>query len=165
MFRHDYAHFSIFEGLKEEQIGQLLPYMVECSFRKDQVIFQQGQPAYYLYVLLSGEVTIRYKPYDGPQITVAHIEPGGVFGWSSALGRDVYTSEAFAVQDSLAYRIRGNNLQSICTEHPETGMILLDRLAGVIGERLNSTHTQIMGILSQSLDCCSQNIRRMAENG
>jgi CRP/FNR family transcriptional regulator, cyclic AMP receptor protein len=165
MFRQEYADFSIFAGLNGDQIGQLLPYMVECHFGKDEVIFQQGQSADCLYVLLSGEVTIRYKPYDGPPITVARIEPGGVFGWSAALGRDVYTSGAVAVQESIAYRLRGSNLPVLCEEYPETGMILLDRLAGVITERLNNTHTQILGILSQGIDVYSESLGRMTKNG
>ena len=166
MFRQEYADFSIFAGLNGDQIGQLLPYMVECHFGKDEVIFQQGQPADCLYVLLSGEVMIRYKPYDGPPITVARIEPGGVFGWSAALGRDIYTSAAVAVHECVAYRLRGSKLPVLCEEHPETGLILLDRLAGVIAERLKNTHTQILGILSQGVvDGCSDSLGRMTKNG
>lgn len=161
MFRQDFAQLSIFSGLNDNQIGQLSPYMVECHFKRDQVIFEQGQRADHLYILLSGEVIVTYKPYDGPPLTVARIEPGGVFGWSAALGRDIYTSGAVAVQDSLAYRMRGSNLAVLCDEHRETGMILLDRLAGVIAERLRGTHTQVLGILSQGIDVDGNCLRRM----
>ena len=152
MFRQDFALLSIFSGLNDEQISQLSPYMVECHFHRDQVIFEQGQRADHLYILISGEVTVNYKPYDGPPLTVARIEPGGVFGWSAALGRDVYTSSAVAVQEGLAYRMRGDNLAVLCEEHHDTGMILLDRLASVIAERLRGTHTQVLGILSRGID-------------
>ena len=160
MFRQDYAQLSIFAGLDGNQISQLSPYMVECQFPKDHVIFEQGDPADHLYILLSGEVVIRYKPYDGPPLTVAHIEPGGVFGWSAALRRDIYTSGAVATEDILAYRIRGTSLSLICTEYPETGKILLERLASVIAQRLQSTHTQVLGILTQGMDTASNCSRR-----
>jgi len=152
MFNQDYSRFPIFMGLDSSQISQLLPYMVECRFTRDSVIFEQGASAEYLYILLAGEVIVQYKPYDGPSLIVAHVEPGGVFGWSAALGREVYTSGTIAVVDSLAYRIRGSNLSVICREHPETGRILLERLASSIAERLRSTHTQILEILSQGRD-------------
>lgn len=152
MFQQDYTRFSIFAGLDSNQISQLTPFMVECRFGTDCVIFEQGQPAEYLYILLSGEVVIRYKPYDGPPLNVAHIEPGGVFGWSAALRRELYTSGALAVKESLTYRIRGSNLQVLRSQHPETAVILLDRLAGVIAERLRGTHTQVLGILTQSIE-------------
>jgi CRP-like cAMP-binding protein len=163
MFRQDLAQMSIFSGLNEDQISQLSPYMVECNYHRDQVVFEQGQRADHIYILLTGEVVVNYKPYDGPPLTVARIEAGGVFGWSAALGRDIYTSGAVAVQDSLAYRIRGDNLPVICETHRETGLILLDRLAGVIAERLRSTHTQVLGILSQGLDVDGNCLRRITK--
>lgn len=163
MFRQDFAQLSIFSGLNEAQISQLSPYIVECHFSQDQVIFEQGQRAVHLYILLSGEVMVNYKPYDGPPLTVARIEPGGVFGWSAVLGRDVYTSGAVAVQDCQAYRLRGNNLPIICEAHRETGMILLERLAGVIAERLRSTHTHVLGILSQGIDVDGNCLKRITK--
>lgn len=152
MFRQEYTHFPIFAGLDSSQISQLTPFLVECHFVKDCVIFEQGQPAEYLYILLSGEVVIHYKPYDGPPLNVARIEPGGVFGWSAALRRDLYTSGALAVKDSLAFRIQGSSLQALAAQDPETAEILLDRLAGVIAERLRGTHTQVLSILTQGID-------------
>lgn len=152
MFRQDLTQFSIFEGLDNHQINQLSPYLIECVLPKDRMIFEQGQPAEHLYILLGGQVVVRYKPYDGPVLDVAHIEPGGVFGWSAALRRDVYTSGAMAVQESLAYRIRGSNLPVVCEKYPETGNVFLERLASVIAERLRSTHTQVLGMLTQRVD-------------
>lgn len=164
MFRQDYTRFPIFAGLDAVQIGQLSPYMVECQFPRDRVIFEQGQPAEHLYILLVGEVAIHYKPYDGPPLTVARIEPGGVFGWSAALRRDVYTSGAIASQACVAFRIRGTNLQVFCQENPETGGILLERLASVIAERLRSTHTQVLGILTQGMESNYNRSERSAQN-
>lgn len=149
MDRQDYARLPIFAGLDGNQISQLSPFLFECVLEKDIIIFEQGQPAEHLYILLSGEVAVRYKPYDGPPLTVARIESGGVFGWSAALGRDVYTSGAVALQDSIAYRLHGGSLPVICACYPETGKIWLERLAGVIAERLRNTHTQVLEILSQ----------------
>jgi CRP-like cAMP-binding protein len=152
MFKQDYARLSIFTGLDGDQIKQLSYFIEECQFPKDYVIFEQGQPADRLYILLSGEVIIRYKPYDGPPLLVARIEPGGVFGWSAALRRDIYTSGAESVQESVAYCIRGANLNVLCNQYPQTGKFFLERLASVIVERLSSTHTQVLGILTQGMD-------------
>jgi CRP-like cAMP-binding protein len=164
MFGQEFAHFSIFAGLDGSQISQLSPYIVESRFPKGSMIFAQGKPANFLYILLDGEVVINYKPYDGPPLVVAHIEPGGVFGWSAALGRENYTSSATAVQDSLTYRLRGVSLLLICEKYPDTGQILLNRLASVIAERLQSTHTQVLGILSQGLEPNSDDMRRKSKN-
>lgn len=152
MFRQEYAHFSVFAGLDSTQISQLSPFIVECPFPKDTVIFAQGQPADHLYILLAGEVLVRYKPYDGPPLTVARILSGGVFGWSAAMRREVYTSAAITLQDCLSFRIRHTDLQTLYTQYPETGKIFLERLAGVIAERLRSTHPQVLELLTEGFD-------------
>jgi CRP-like cAMP-binding protein len=164
MFRQDYAQLSIFAGLDGNQISQLSPFFVECQYPQDYVIFEQGQPAENLYILLCGEVVINYKPYDGPSLTVARIEPGGVFGWSAALQRDLYTSDALTTQECLAYRIRSSSLNTICAQYPDTGKILLERFASVIAERLRSTHTQVLGMLTDGMDLKSKPPRRSTKN-
>ncbi len=159
MFRQELSQVPIFHGLGEVQLEFLDPFVELCHFSKGQVIFEQGQAATFMYILRLGEVIIQYKPYDGPLLNVAHIEPAGVFGWSAALGRIEYTSAAIAVTNSEAYQLRGEGLSRICAQYPETGVVILGRLASVIAERLQSTHTQILSMLSQGLhgDCDKRN--------
>lgn len=152
MFRQEIASLAIFNGLDSSQVSALSPLMEEVSFTAGQVIFEQGHAATYLYILLRGLVQVRYKPYDGPALTVARISPGDVFGWSAALGRDIYTSGARAEVASAAYRLRTDSLHHLCDCDPEAGGILLERLAGVIAERLRNTHSTILDLLSQGID-------------
>jgi len=152
MFKHEFGQLSIFKGLDNHQLGLIDPMLELCYFSPEQVIFEQGQRTEFLYILLRGKVEVRFKPYDGPPLTVTRIDPGGVFGWSTALNRETYTSSAHAIEKCEAYRLSGIQLQSFCTQEPVTGKILLERLAGVIAERLNNTHAQILSILTQGLD-------------
>ncbi len=109
-----------------------------------------GHTADIIYILLKGKVGC-YKPYDGPEITVAHIEPGGVFGWSAALGRRNYSSAAITTTDVEVFCLSRDRLVEIYQQDPETGIILLETLAGGIAKRLNSTHEQILAILTQGM--------------
>ena len=58
------------------------------------------------------------------------------------LGRPKYTSSAYCSSDSKAIRIRVERLKRFCERNSELGMILLDRLASGIAERLQSTHDE-----------------------
>lgn len=159
MLKQEYADLSIFHGLTIKQLNELYGMMELRRFAQGVDIFVQGDLARHLFILLCGEVVIEYKPYDGPTLVVARIEPGGVFGWSAALGRDVYTSGARAVQPVESLQISIEDLRSLCELHPEIGSILLDRLAGGIAERLRNTHDHILSILSQGIEFkndCSQ---------
>jgi len=152
MFRQDLAQLSIFQGFAPAQLDQLAPLLKYEHFHSGETIFEQGRAANHLFILLNGEVVVRYKPYDGPLLTVARIRPGGVFGWSAAMMRESYSSGAEAAVDSEAFRISSCQLRKFCERYPETGSLLLDRLAGVTAERLKNTHTQIVSILSEGMD-------------
>lgn len=155
----------LFKDLAREQLKLLQPLITPISLKTDQVIFEQGEVAKYLYIVVKGEVVVRYKAYDGPIITVARVSPGGVVGWSAALGREVYTSAAICVQDCTIYRISGNALRQLCEQHAEAGAAILDRLASVISEGPSDTHGHIMNMLASGTDTSGACQKRMAKNG
>lgn len=152
MLKKDFTQLSIFEGFDRAEMSLIDPLLEVIAFPQDEIIFEQSQMALFLYILLQGEVIIRFKPYDGPALDVAHIVPGGVFGWSAALRRSSYTSGAVALTCGEAARIRSDQLRHLCEMHPEIGVVVLERLASVIAERLRSTHAQILSILTEGMD-------------
>ena len=146
------TQLSLFGDLQPEQLDIVKSYFETCHFPKDHLIFGQGEEARHLYVVVQGEVVVVYKPYDAPAITVARLRPGGVFGWSAALGRLRYTSGAVCASDSTVFRISSKDLHRLCDHHPTTGKILLDHLAKAIAERVGSSHDQVLAILTQGVD-------------
>jgi hypothetical protein len=42
-------------------------------------------------------------------------------------------------------------LRRLCRAHPQTGVVILERLAGVIAERLNSTHAKVIDMLQEGM--------------
>ncbi|MGB9521965.1 MAG: Crp/Fnr family transcriptional regulator, partial [Anaerolineales bacterium] len=124
--------------------------------------FEQGESAENLYLVVSGEVIVRYKPEDGPELIVARVKQGGIVGWSAALGSRHYTSGAICGCDSQLLCVRGEDLRSLCNRYPDTGVLVLERLADVIAERLNSTHAEVVKLLKQGLvaaACESKEVR------
>jgi len=152
MLRQGIAQLPFFRDLTGDQLARIQPLLTEERFHAGQVVFDQGHAASRLYILVEGQVVIRYKPYDGPPLDVTHVPPGGVFGWSAALQRQNYTSAAVAETDSTAYCLSTDALQSLCCQDPQAGAVLLEHLAAVIAERLRATHAQILGLLTQGLD-------------
>lgn len=141
----------LFRGLAADDVEILARSFVRERFDEGTVLFAQGDPAKRLYILTKGQVGIRFKPYDGDVLTVAEIEPGGVFGWSAALNRPAYTSSAIATEACEVISISGEKLRDLCAAHPSTGVVILERLAEVIAERLNSTHTKVVAMLQQGV--------------
>ena len=141
----------ILKELDEDQMNLLRPLFEPFSCPAGNVILQQGAPAQYLYLVVSGAVEMSYKPYDGNPITVAHVEKDGLFGWSAVVGSEIYTSSAIAIEDVEAFRIRGSELRKFCVEHPEEAKDILERLADGVSSRWEDAHKQVKSMLAQGI--------------
>jgi CRP-like cAMP-binding protein len=151
MFSKDYAHLSIFNGLSEPELNLLDSVMESQFYNANQTIFEQGSKAAFLYILLEGEVTIHFKPYDGPSIVVATIQPGGVFGWSAIVGREEYTSRAITGISCLTYRISAQNVRLLCNQYPETGEKFINKLISGMTDRINHSDNHVKDSLRQGM--------------
>jgi len=138
----------LFQELEPAQIELLKSLFEKFSCAPDVVIFEQGSPASYLYLLIKGEVAIRYKPYDSPSITLTRLRAGDVFGWSAVIGSPNYTSSIISETQIECVRINGVDLRTLIREHPETGAIFIDRLARVVSTRWKNAHAQVQSILN-----------------
>ena len=146
-----YSHLAFFAGLLTEDIQLLAPFFAPQMWVAGTVIFEQDDYAEYLYLVVSGEVSIRYKPHDGPMMTLTRVQPGGIFGWSAAINNPAYTSGAICSLDSEVLRIRGRDLRALCEKHPELGRVILNRLASVIAERKQIQQGPVSSILASGM--------------
>jgi len=164
--------FALIEGFTEDQINLLHPLIDDVTFEANQRIFDQGDQAKFLYFVLEGKVSIRFNPEDGPVLSVAELDEGDVFGWSAAMGSECYTSSdegdvfgwsaamgsecytssAVCTERGIFVQMKGEELKNLCQEHPETGILILNRLAGVIAQRLRGTHEKVVELLHQGLN-------------
>jgi CRP/FNR family transcriptional regulator, cyclic AMP receptor protein len=146
-----FDQLPLFQGLTPPQRSLVASLFTPCDQYPENAIFLQGDPAEFLYVVVGGEVVVNFKPDDGPPITVTRVGPGGVVGWSAALGSRTYTSAAYCTEYSQLLRVRGSDLRMLCQQHPDTGVLILNRLAAVIAQRLSNTHEQVVALLELGL--------------
>jgi CRP-like cAMP-binding protein len=144
-------NFSIFNDPNIYYTDLLEPLFEPYRCAAGTIILQQGKPANYLYLIVSGSAEVSYKPYDGNPITVAHVEKGGLFGWSALVGSENYTSSTIAIEPLEAVRVRGSDLRKFCVEYPEAGKDLLERLANSVSSRWKDANEQVRSILAQGM--------------
>jgi CRP-like cAMP-binding protein len=145
------THFSFFRDLGAADLKIIAPLFSVRTYPTNAIIIEQGEVAACLYLLAQGEVSIRYKPYDGETITLNRIRAGGVFGWSAVLGNQVYSSSVICNQSCEVLFISGPNLRNLLQEHPQTGRIVLDRLARAVSSRWVNAHAQIKTMLNNGI--------------
>ena len=142
----------LFKDLDEYTLQLLEPLFEPFSCAAGTVIFEQGQLARYLYLLLDGAIEIRYKPYDGPPITVTILEKDTIFGWSAAIGNVTYTSGAVCQKDCRAVRIRSSDLHKLYEKEPEAGRVILNLLADSVSSRWDDAQSQIQKLLNKTVN-------------
>jgi CRP/FNR family transcriptional regulator len=140
-----------FSGLGEEYLALLDPLCEPYSCRAGDVVFKQGTPTDYLYLISRGRVEISFKPYDGMALTISHVGPGELCGWSAVVRSREYTSSAIAIEDLDAIRIHGSDLHKLCTEHPNAGVDILNCLADLVSSRWKDAHQQVRAIITQGM--------------
>jgi len=142
---------AIFKELDKNEMNLLSPLFEPFACQAGTVILEQGAPAEFLYLVVSGTVEMSFKPYDGNPITVTHVEKDGLFGWSAVIGSEKYTSSAIAIEDVQAFRVHGSELRKFCVEHPQAGKDVLERLADGVASRWKDAHKQIKSLLVQGI--------------
>lgn len=157
MLEKNFYDMALFSGIGRDQIKQVIPILEPCQLTNEALIFKQGADASHFYILLSGEVVVKYKPYDGESLVIGHICPEDLFGWSAALGRPKYTSSAYVATPGEAVRISVVQMRQFCENNPELARKILERMASGIAFRLRSTYEEVLGLLVRGMDLVAEN--------
>jgi len=139
------------QDLSPEQYHLLSALFVEMELPARSAVIRQGKPATYLYVVVEGGVSIHYKPYDGPMLTLTRLKAGDVFGWSSVIGGPVYTADAHCTTRTRLFRIRGADLRRLCIDDPAAGAHILRKLAVAVAPRWADSQQQVERLLGTKI--------------
>jgi CRP-like cAMP-binding protein len=130
---------DLFWGMDSSFVKQVMEEAEKVTFKEGELLFKEGDPADYMYVLIKGRVKLSLENVTGTVIYVAN-EAGEVIGWSAVLDRDEYTASAKCADDASMLKFEKRNFLEKLSEVPESGAILYKRLARMLGERLLSLY-------------------------
>ena len=135
---------SLFHGVPQEYLKEILPICQEEVAVQDAVVVKQGEPAHYIYLVEEGRVALNME-LDRPDgsstgnTTVASIGPGESFGWSALVEPYVGAHSATAVELSRVVAIKAEALLKTLGKRPEVGFLVMSNVASLIAERLVET--------------------------
>jgi CRP-like cAMP-binding protein len=76
-----------------------------------------------------------------PEQVVYNAERNGeAFGWSSLIGRDVYSASAECIEATKLLKTSSDKLSRILQADPDNGIIFFRQLASTLGNRLLETY-------------------------
>lgn len=125
---------DIFWALDKAFVKEIMSVAETGTHRQGDLLFQEGEPADHLFILLKGSVKLSL----GQTGLLVHVvnNAGEVFGWSSLIGRAAYSASAECLTATKLLKLEKEALQKIIEKDPANGLIFFKRVALILGNRL-----------------------------
>jgi CRP-like cAMP-binding protein len=137
---------ELFKGIDHEIMNEIANICFEESYAKETVLFERGEDADRLYILIEG--TVKLIITNGGTLTYSLTEPGDIFGWSCMVESGRYTASGVCGTDLKALKIERTELDKIFAIYPDAGMKVLKRLAGVFSKRISNAYQDLLSARS-----------------
>jgi len=135
-------NIPIFSSLSEMHLGELSEIMLEKTYRKNQVIFDQGDPGNSLIVIKSGLVKISLVDSNNHEFIIKTFSVNDYFGEMSLLDGGSRSATATAVEDTQALIIFRENFINLIQKTPAMTLGMLTELSS----RLRTTTENISNL-------------------
>jgi len=135
--------YPYFADVSEESLKQLAMIAEEKAIPANTVVFNEGDPAEYLSVILQGEVNIQYRLGTGELRTVDTLVAGDLLGWSALIEPYRYTAIATTTKPTQLARLDGPRLRKLCEDDPLLGYKLTTQIAKLLAHRLEGARVQL----------------------
>jgi CRP/FNR family transcriptional regulator len=138
---------TIFKGLTREELDRVVGIMGMREFKRNEVIFLEGDAGDCFYLVLTGEVRIFKLSPDGREKTLALIGEGDFFGEMALIDSKARSASAGALTKAKLAVLHRDHFNALIYEHPEIALKMIVQLA----ERLRRANQQIESLAFQDV--------------
>lgn len=132
---------EILQGLGDAQLGAVLDCCHEKKYSIGDKLFSEGDTAGHLWIVLEGQVDIRFDLPGRPtseENNISSLTETMVFGWSCIVPPNIYKLTAYCVTQSCkVVRIDKAALFDLFEKDSEIGYKVMLNGMGVVGKRLD----------------------------
>jgi CRP-like cAMP-binding protein len=141
--------YPCFGNLDAEQLKKISMISETGVVKKGATIFQEGDPANTLYVLMEGAVDLyfhyrdEYNPQNSKDFSVGEINPGEMFAISALIEPHILEATARAAQDCKLIMIEAKKLREMCQQDEGMACACLKKIIQALLERLTYARVQL----------------------
>jgi len=133
-----------FRDMKPEHLEFMARCATEATFKREDILFREGEPASKFYLIQSGRIGLEaHEPADGT-VLVQNLGAGDVLGWSWLFPPFIWHFQGRALEPSTAIVLNGAHLLVAAERNPGFGYELMKRVAQVLVQRLQATRKQLL---------------------
>ena len=146
----------VFGGLNEEQLTALSDGCVEKVYHEGDKLFDEGEEANHLWVVVDGTVEVRFElpGHEAPQTnTVSVISSNQTIGWSSFVPPYRYSLPVYCTsRNCKVMKIRKDFLLDLFEKDSRMGYLVMSNIASVISIMLRQLQESAVEFPQTSID-------------
>ncbi len=139
---------STFEDLHRNDLLSLAQELQKCSFKAGETIFRQGDAGSAMYILESGEVSIKLSGNMPQTLALRNLRPGEFFGELSMFDKQPRSASATATTDVVLLELQHDRFETYLAKRPRVAMTILRTMS----QRLRETNSMLSGQAARNVD-------------
>ena len=144
----DISSISLFSTLSKEESKELSHYIITETYKKKDVIFSEGDPPEWFYVVAEGKVKITKVSHEGKELILEIIPPNDIFGGIAVIKGFPYPANAVAMEDTKIIKLSRSDLMKIIDRFPT----VMFCIAQSIGDRVKVSHETLKNIALERIE-------------
>ena len=133
-----------FRGMKPPHLAILAECAAVASFKPDEILFREGDPANEFYIIESGRIALEAHELADGTALVQRLGAGEVLGWSWLFSPFIYQFQARAIEPTEVIVLNGGHLLVATESDHEFGYELMKRMSEVVIKRLQATRKMLL---------------------
>jgi uncharacterized membrane protein len=142
------ARVPLFQRLEPHELEHLAEEVEQVNYKAGEIIFHEYDTGDALYVVEEGAVRIWVTDEDVPEVTLAELKPGQLFGEMAVLDRGQRSSSATATVDTHLHRLSSDNFEKFLIQHPDCAIDVICEIAA----RLRQTNLLVTQRASRNVN-------------
>lgn len=144
------ARVSLFEDLPDDELAGLAAVSTRRWLADGDVLFEQGQPARTLYVVLTGGLVLRAGG-EGSSVIVDTLRPGDLVGWSAMREGATTLSTGRAVGAAEVVAIPVDPIVDLAAGGSRESKRLVRRIVALAAAHLEASWSQLLQARSEGV--------------
>jgi len=139
------AGVALFEVLPDDELGTLAKASTRHRLSDGEVLFEQGQPARTLYVVVRGGLVLRAED-RGRAVIVDTLRPGDLVGWAAMREGATALSTSRAVGSTEVIAIPADDIVALAAGGSRVAELLVRRIVALAAQHLEASWKQLLQV-------------------
>jgi CRP/FNR family transcriptional regulator, cyclic AMP receptor protein len=114
---------ALFADISPAELQTIARHIVPRTFRQGEIIFHEGDPGRFLYLIKSGQVRIFINGLDGSETSVILFgKPGDIFGELAVIDGLTRSASAVALGETVLYTMSRDNFRQQMRQYPQLAL-------------------------------------------